>query len=367
MSKYTGQISKLISNLDSPISYTLPIGENKVPLNNLIGKTLTFKFNGEIRCVECDVKIKKTFMQGYCYPCFISSPKTSECILKPELCRAHEGDSRDMEWSEEHCLKEHFVYLSLTAGAKIGVTRATQIPTRWIDQGAVQALKFAKTSNRYEAGCIEVQMKNHISDRTAWQRMLKNEIDDSIDLYALKNELMGFISDQYKDFILNNQPMAQLIENHNIQLIEMKNDNIILFNNLSITPFEVPHRNELSETVGFKIKSLNKSVIYLPDIDDWDSWTVNLEQLIIDNNILFLDGTFYIKSEIQLRDVSNIPHPEIIDTMEKLSNLSSRYKKRVHFIHLNHTNDVLRKKSDAYNNVIDNNFSLAKENQMFEI
>ena len=87
-----------------------------------------------------------------------------------------------MQWAKEHCLKEHFVYLSLTAGAKIGVTRATQIPTRWIDQGAIQALKFAKTSNRYEAGCIEVQMKNHISDRTAWQRMLKNDIDESVEV-----------------------------------------------------------------------------------------------------------------------------------------------------------------------------------------
>ena len=84
MPKYIGQISKLIANLDSPISYTLPIGENKVPLNNFIGKTLTFEFDGEIRCVECDAKIKKTFMQGYCYPCFITSQKTSECILKTE-------------------------------------------------------------------------------------------------------------------------------------------------------------------------------------------------------------------------------------------------------------------------------------------
>ena len=191
-------------------------------------------------------------------------------------------------------------------------------------------------------------------------------LDLGLEIMNTKN-MPVYVMPRMKRFILNNQPMAQLIENNNIQLIEMKNDNVILFNNLSITPFEVPHRNELSETVGFRIQSLNKSVIYLPDIDDWDSWKVNLEQLIIDNNILFLDGTFYIKSEIQLRDVSNIPHPEIIDTMQKLSNLSSHYKKRVHFIHLNHTNDVLRKKSDAYNNVIDNNFSLAKENQIFKI
>ena len=110
-----------------------------------------------------------------------------------------------MEWSKKHCLQDHFVYLSLTAGAKVGVTRATQIPTRWIDQGAVQALKFAKTSNRYEAGCIEVEMKNHISDRTAWQRMLKNEIDDSINLYELKDTLINMIDEKYRGFILDNE------------------------------------------------------------------------------------------------------------------------------------------------------------------
>ena len=119
-----------------------------------------------------------------------------------------------MEWSEEHCLKEHFAYLSLTAGAKIGVTRATQIPTRWIDQGAVQALKFAKTSNRYEAGRIEVQMKNHISDRTAWQRMLKNDIDESIDLMRLKNDLIDVIDDEYKEFILEDESVVEFAYPH---------------------------------------------------------------------------------------------------------------------------------------------------------
>ena len=176
-----------------------------------------------------------------------------------------------------------------------------------------------------------------------------------------------YLMPRMKKFILNNQPMAQLIENQNIQLRDIKHNNNISINNLLIKPFEVPHRNELSETVGFQIKSINKSVIYLPDIDDWESWNVNLEQFVIDNDILFLDGTFYIKTEIQLRDVSKIPHPEIIDTMNRLSHLSPEHKKRVYFIHLNHTNDVLRKDSDAYHHVINGNFSLANENQIFEI
>ena len=194
MPKYIGQISKLIANLDSPILYTLPIGENKVPLNNFIGKTLTFKFDGEIRCVECDAKIKKTFMQGYCYPCFISSPYTSECILKPELCRAHEGQARNMKWAEEHCLQDQYIYLALTSHLKVGVTRHTQIPTRWIDQGAIKALKLAKTPNRYLAGVIEVELKKFVSDRTSWQKMLKNDINIDLNLYThlLNRQILDF-------------------------------------------------------------------------------------------------------------------------------------------------------------------------------
>ena len=195
----------MISEHSDPVKYQIPIDNNLVPISECLDKIIKITFLNEINCIECNRKINKTFAQGYCYPCFIDSPQTSECILRPELCRAHEGESRDMEWSKKHCLQDHFVYLSLTAGAKIGVTRATQIPTRWIDQGAVQALKFAKTSNRYEAGCIEVEMKNHISDRTAWQRMLKNEIDYSINLYIVKDKLVDVIDEKYRGFILDDE------------------------------------------------------------------------------------------------------------------------------------------------------------------
>ena len=206
--KFIGTIKKMKSQHCDPIIYQIPIDNKLVPISDFLNKTIKIDFLKEIYCIECDKKINKTFAQGYCYPCFIQSPNTSECILRPELCKAQEGEARDMEWSKEHCLKEHYVYLSLTAGAKIGVTRATQIPTRWIDQGAVKALKFAKTSNRYEAGCIEVEMKKHISDRTAWQRMLKNEIDDTIDLYQLKEQLVDILDEKYRHFILDDENIA---------------------------------------------------------------------------------------------------------------------------------------------------------------
>ena len=140
MFKYSGQISKLRTKLGSPIEYMLPLGKELIPLNDLIGRNISFEFNNEIRCIECDAKIKKTFMQGYCYPCFINSPRTSECILKPELCRAHKGEARDMDWAKKYCLQDQYVYISLTSNLKVGVTRHTQIPTRWIDQGAHKAL-----------------------------------------------------------------------------------------------------------------------------------------------------------------------------------------------------------------------------------
>jgi pyrroloquinoline quinone biosynthesis protein B len=169
-----------------------------------------------------------------------------------------------------------------------------------------------------------------------------------------------------RNFILNNQPMTQLIKNNNIELIELQNNQNILFDNLSVIPFEVPHRNELSETVGFRLLASDKSIIFLPDIDDWNSWKVDLAEFVIDNDILFLDGTFYKKNEIKLRDVSKIPHPEIIDTMARLSALSKLDRKRVHFIHLNHTNDALRKNTSAYKNIIKEGFSIAQENQKFK-
>ena len=201
MSKYYGQISKLITELTNPISYKLPIGNNTIDMNGLINTNINLSFDGEIRCIACDNKIKKTFMQGYCYPCFISSPQTSECILKPELCRAHEGEARDMEWSEKYCLTDQYIYLALTSNLKVGVTRHTQIPTRWIDQGAHKTIVFAKTPNRYLAGMIEKEVSQHISDKTYWRRMLLGEYPNLnlVDEKKLPDYLLKH-KEKYKDW-----------------------------------------------------------------------------------------------------------------------------------------------------------------------
>src|SRR3972149_10601342 len=171
--KITGQIIKMRAGLNDPVQYQLPIGDERIDMNALIGKRITLKYNNEIRCISCGRRTKTSFAQGFCYPCFISSPEVSECIIRPELCQAHNGIGRDMEWERKHHLQEHFVYMAHTSGIKVGVTRSTQVPTRWIDQGASEAILFAKTPNRYLAGCIEVCLKKHVSDKTQWQRMLK--------------------------------------------------------------------------------------------------------------------------------------------------------------------------------------------------
>ncbi len=184
-----GQLLKMQTLYHDPIQYELPIDEASVAVNPLIGKYITFRYSGNIYCINCGRKTGKSFFQGFCFPCFRSAPEASECILKPELCEAHNGLARDMEWARDHCLQDHFVYLAVSSGLKVGVTRSAQIPTRWMDQGAWKAVKFARTPNRYLAGMIEVELKQHVADKTAWQRMLKNMVDTDVDLFRERERL----------------------------------------------------------------------------------------------------------------------------------------------------------------------------------
>ena len=205
MIKLEGNIKKMRVEYNATIQYSLALSGQFEPLNDHIGSNISLQWNGIINCVQCGNQTKKSFFQGFCYPCFIQAPESSECILKPELCQAHEGISRDMEWSKVHCLTDHFVYLSLTSGIKVGVTRYTQIPTRWIDQGAIKALKLAKTPNRYLAGAIEVKLKEFVSDRTSWQKMLKNDVDQSIRLIDYKIKLKQNLGDELSQYVLDEE------------------------------------------------------------------------------------------------------------------------------------------------------------------
>ena len=181
--KITGNIRKLKTELVSPIAYSLPIGEELLPINPLIGKLISFSFDGEINCVHCNRKVKKTFQQGYCYPCFQSLAECDSWLIKPELCHYKDGTCREPTWGEEHCFQDHYVYLANTSGLKVGITRQTNIPTRWMDQGATQALPIYRTRDRLLSGQVEVIMKQHVADKTAWQRMLKGE-PEPVDIAA---------------------------------------------------------------------------------------------------------------------------------------------------------------------------------------
>ena len=204
-----GQILKMKTELKSPVQYHLPMNEQLLGMNQWIGKHIQFHFNGEIYCLDCGQLTKKSFNQGFCYTCFQNSPMSSECIIKPELCRAHLGEGRDMEWERKHHLKDHYVYLAVSSGVKVGITRDTQVPTRWIDQGASYAVPIARTPNRYLCGMIEVSLKQHLSDRTAWQRMLKNEITH-VDLTEKREEVFKLIPKEYHKYLLKKEDILNI-------------------------------------------------------------------------------------------------------------------------------------------------------------
>lgn len=197
-----GNIRKMNVRLEDEVIYTLNLSED-VCMNDFIGKQIRLEWNGIINCSACGKKTKKSFGQGFCYPCFMNAPESAECIIRPELCRAHLGEGRDPEWEEKHHNQPHIVYLAKSSAVKVGITRGDQIPTRWIDQGASAAIRLAETPNRYEAGRIEVALKAFFTDKTNWRKMLQNVVDESIDLedekWALEEHLPSDIIDLFSE------------------------------------------------------------------------------------------------------------------------------------------------------------------------
>jgi hypothetical protein len=200
--KYTGDLRKMRSFYDTPVRYELPLyGSENLPISSWLGKSISIIHTGEIYCKRCGRKTEKSFAQGFCYPCFQTAPENSECIINPELCEGHMGRGRDIGWERKNHVKPHVVYLAISSGLKVGVTREDQVPTRWIDQGAYQAIILAETPYRRMAGDIEVALKEHLSDKTAWQRMLKNDIAEGIDLTEKKAEVSELMTEDHKDFL----------------------------------------------------------------------------------------------------------------------------------------------------------------------
>ena len=168
-----GTLSKLGVRADDPAHYTLTIADRMVDLNPLLGKRIQLCYQNRIYCVYCKKEIKRSFNQGYCYHCFKQLAQCDRCILQPEHCHFHLGTCRDEVWAKKHCMQPHVVYLANTSGLKVGITRRSQLPTRWLDQGAIQAIPVFFVQTRYQSGLLENALRQYVSDRTYWKRMLE--------------------------------------------------------------------------------------------------------------------------------------------------------------------------------------------------
>lgn len=169
-------------------------------------------------------------------------------------------------------------------------------------------------------------------------------------------------------FLENNAPWSQLVNLKNIQLKRLENKKYIEpLKNLKITPISVPHRDEFSETVGFKIKGPNKTILFIPDIDKWTLWEEDLITLLKEVDIAFIDATFFSQEEVNYRPLSEIPHPLAIETIAYLKNESVSLKNKVYFIHMNHTNPMLDENSEVSNFIIKEGFNIARLGLQFEL
>jgi hypothetical protein len=205
---YQGTLAKMQSELGNPIQYYLVFENSFLNLNQLLGKKFEIEFQG-YQCLNCG-KAKKIFRQGFCYDCFMSSPAVGDWIMKPELSTAHlDIEDRDLQYEKRVQLQPHVVYLALSSEVKVGVTRKTQVPTRWIDQGAVQAIPIVEVPNRYLAGITEVALKNHFADKTNWQKMLKNEVPN-MDLITERNKVFDLLPKEVKDYFPKDEKIIQL-------------------------------------------------------------------------------------------------------------------------------------------------------------
>ena len=185
----SGHLAKMDVQLANTVQYQLPLDDQRIALNDLIGHSIRLEYRGDIHCIHCGRRSKKSFSQGYCYPCFTKLPQCDTCIMSPEKCHFHHGTCRDPQWGEKYCFTDHFVYLANSSGVKVGITRGTQLPTRWIDQGATQGLPIFRVQTRYQAGLIEDCIREHIADKTSWQKMLKGNADTA-DLAAIRDDLL---------------------------------------------------------------------------------------------------------------------------------------------------------------------------------
>ncbi|TBU82096.1 DUF2797 domain-containing protein [Pseudomonas daroniae] len=183
-----GALNKMATQLDAPVQYAFRLGDEQVAVNPMIGKTVRLEYLGAIHCSHCGRKTKTSFSQGYCYPCMQKLAQCDLCIMSPERCHYDAGTCRDPAWGEQFCMTDHVVYLANSSGIKVGITRATQIPTRWIDQGATQALPIMRVATRQQSGFVEDLLRTQVADKTNWRALLKGDATP-VDLHAVREQI----------------------------------------------------------------------------------------------------------------------------------------------------------------------------------
>lgn len=205
---YEGVLTKMQTENGSPIQYYLIFESDFLNVNQLLNKKISINFM-RYQCLNCGLQ-KKIYRQGFCYDCFFEAPQVAAWIINPELSKAHlDIEDRDLEYEKSVQLRPHVVYLANSSSVKVGVTRKTQVPTRWIDQGAHEAIEIVEVPNRYLAGIVEAALKNHVSDKTNWRMMLKNEIKDE-NLVDWRDNLKQFIPEEAAEYYLENNSETNL-------------------------------------------------------------------------------------------------------------------------------------------------------------
>jgi len=206
--QYQGVLKKMLSESNDIIQYYLDLESDFINMNQLLNKNLDFKFL-KYSCMNCHLD-KEIYRQGFCKSCFFETPTAGDWIMRPELSTAHLGkEDRDLDYEKSVQLQPHIVYLANSSNVKVGVTRKQQVPTRWIDQGAHEAIEIVEVPNRYLAGITEVALKNHVADKTNWRKMLKNDIEKA-DLKEWQNKLRPFIPEEAREFFIENNALTSI-------------------------------------------------------------------------------------------------------------------------------------------------------------
>lgn len=206
---YQGVLTKMATEFESPIQYYLVFEDDFLNMNQLLDKAITLQFV-KYQCLSCKLD-KPIYRQGFCKNCFFEIPQAAAWIMRPELSTAHlNQEDRDLEYEKAVQLKPHIVYLANSSNVKVGVTRKSQVPTRWIDQGAHEAIEIVEVPNRYLAGVTEVALKNHVSDKTNWRKMLKNDVEDE-SLEAWRTRLKQYIPEEVMPYFIDNKTETNIL------------------------------------------------------------------------------------------------------------------------------------------------------------